>query len=301
MKLKTETITVTPEMASSLMANCTSIQRPINLSLLNRYSQTMLRGDWRLTHQGIMLGTNKEVIDGQHRLRAVMLSGKTVDMMVTSVSDATPTDIKNLFDATDFGKPRSLGFILQSVHGVQNAMRTAAALRSISTMCVRFTTILMPDQAIDIYRLFKDELNEVNLLITNERSLQIGSLVGAFAFLLKTKEEKLVGFPDKVVSGVNLHRGDPAYVLRHDILNYTKRRFVGRLVPVICLWTMTAALAEMEGRTVTLLKTAYGPLDTISDMIPKEVKAVRDIIGLSPHTLRKRTESTKQNGAEAIS
>jgi hypothetical protein len=64
----------------------------------------MAAGRWQLTHQGIAIGPNGEVIDGQHRLHAVVLSGVTVMMLVTynvPVESVTVIDVPILRQVKD--------------------------------------------------------------------------------------------------------------------------------------------------------------------------------------------------------
>lgn len=50
---------------------------------VDAYAQEMLIGNWPLTHQGIAFDINGRLIDGHHRLSAVVKSGVTVTMNVT--------------------------------------------------------------------------------------------------------------------------------------------------------------------------------------------------------------------------
>lgn len=72
------------------------------------YARDMQDGNWQLTHQGILLGKNGIVIDGQHRLHAVVLSGCSVQMMVC-VDDSIES-AKNCM--VDLQMPRSASFII---------------------------------------------------------------------------------------------------------------------------------------------------------------------------------------------
>lgn len=287
MKIKTEIKKITPEEAARLLSKPSGMQRPLNLTLALRYSQTMSRGDWRLTHQGLMLGPDEVVIDGQHRLKGVELSGQTLDFMVSRIEDATPSEIKGLFDATDFGKPRHLGFILQSVHAVPNANRTASALSAIVAMTARFRYSMLPDQAMDVYKLFKPQLEQIGNMIASEKSMQRGPLIGALSFIIKLNEPDLLDFASKTITGEDLARNHPAYLLRHSILNGTSTKRRETNVPSICLWTCSCALAVIEKRSMTKLVSSYGPLDRLCEMLPTEVSRVRAIVGQAPNNFKR--------------
>ena len=50
---------------------------------VNALAGAMLDGEWRLTHQGMLLGKAGRLLDGRHRALAVVQSGVTIPTMVT--------------------------------------------------------------------------------------------------------------------------------------------------------------------------------------------------------------------------
>ena len=56
--------------------------RPLSVNLVNFFARQMPDG-WRLTHQGIAFDTEGNLIDGQHRLNAVIKADATVPMLVS--------------------------------------------------------------------------------------------------------------------------------------------------------------------------------------------------------------------------
>jgi hypothetical protein len=63
----------------------------------------MQRGQWQLTHQGVAFDVNGILIDGQHRLSAVVQSNCIVPMMVTMNAPSVS------FEALDCGIGRTIG------------------------------------------------------------------------------------------------------------------------------------------------------------------------------------------------
>lgn len=76
------TIDVTPELASAWLSNCNTHNRKLVDAHVERLVNEMQAGRWQLTHQGIAFSSNRVLIDGQHRLWAVIISGMTVPMRV---------------------------------------------------------------------------------------------------------------------------------------------------------------------------------------------------------------------------
>lgn len=99
--MKTEVINLTPKIAKELIAKNTK-NRKLNEEKVREYAAYMSSGNWKLSHQGIAISETGTVLDGQHRLMAVIKSETTVPMMkVTGLPDDTMTVI-------DIGKKRSL-------------------------------------------------------------------------------------------------------------------------------------------------------------------------------------------------
>lgn len=104
--MNSEIILVTPEIAAHWLASNTS-NRPLRKSLVRDYAAQMKGGEWLVTHQQIAFTGNLtspgRLIDGQHRLSAVILSGASVRMAVAFGVD------EKTFMVTDRGATRSAG------------------------------------------------------------------------------------------------------------------------------------------------------------------------------------------------
>jgi hypothetical protein len=73
---------VTPEIADAWLSRCNTHNRKLVDGHVERLVREMKAGRWRLTHQGIAFSAGRVLLDGQHRLWAVFLSGVTVPMRV---------------------------------------------------------------------------------------------------------------------------------------------------------------------------------------------------------------------------
>jgi len=81
-QFRTETTMVTPDMARVWLQK-NKINRAVNLSRVKLYAEEMKRGRWFLHHQGIAFYEDGTFADGQHRLLAIIESGRSVPMTVT--------------------------------------------------------------------------------------------------------------------------------------------------------------------------------------------------------------------------
>lgn len=75
-------MTVTPKMAKSWMDSNTN-NRTLRPSHVAYLAKEMSLGHWQLTHQGIAFDDKGILRDGQHRLQAIIDSGKTISLPVT--------------------------------------------------------------------------------------------------------------------------------------------------------------------------------------------------------------------------
>ncbi|MFC0546806.1 hypothetical protein [Kutzneria chonburiensis] len=98
--------------------------RLLDSATVDRYAAAMRRGEWRLSHQGIAVDSGGNLLDGQHRLAAIVKSKMSVKMLVVRGVE------RSTFSVVDTGKKRSATDSLR-LSGVADANHTAAALRYI--------------------------------------------------------------------------------------------------------------------------------------------------------------------------
>lgn len=81
MKPKASIVTVTPKDAQRWLES-NGKNRSIRGRLVDAYARDMAAGNWQLTGEAIKFATDGSLLDGQHRLSAIVLSGVSVDMLV---------------------------------------------------------------------------------------------------------------------------------------------------------------------------------------------------------------------------
>ncbi|MFJ8434340.1 hypothetical protein ACIQ9P_23850 [Kitasatospora sp. NPDC094019] len=72
---------VTPEIAEIFLSR-NSVNRRLDKSHVQALVEAILRGEWQLTHQGIGFDRSGRLLDGQHRLHAIVEAGVPVEMFV---------------------------------------------------------------------------------------------------------------------------------------------------------------------------------------------------------------------------
>ncbi len=80
-------VDITPETAYNMLLHHNGRNRKINLKRVLTYCKCIIEGGWVLNSQGISFYDNGMLADGQHRLLAILLSGKTTRLPVSSGLD----------------------------------------------------------------------------------------------------------------------------------------------------------------------------------------------------------------------
>lgn len=81
--LKTTVEKITPEKAREYLRTNTDNYRKLSRTTVKKYAEDMKNGRWELNGEPICFGANGILKDGQHRLAAIILSGKTIETNVT--------------------------------------------------------------------------------------------------------------------------------------------------------------------------------------------------------------------------
>lgn len=176
---------ITPEMAGRWLQN-NFRNRPISEETVTAYARDMKAGAWVATHQGLAFNDRDELIDGQHRLRAVILSGVTVRMMVTFGLPAKIAGSRmTTMDAVDRGRPRSVADQLKIQHGMKEGSQIAAITSCIGSICYgERTKRLTVGQTLEIYEAFRQPIDFVIANRSKSFGLRSAGVLAAFAFVI---------------------------------------------------------------------------------------------------------------------
>lgn len=99
--MRFEVMTVTPEMADNWLKKNEG-NRKLREQRAAALARAIQDGKYRLTHQPIAISTKGRLLDGQHRLRAVVLSQQSIE---TAVAFDVP---EAAFEVMDAGLPRKM-------------------------------------------------------------------------------------------------------------------------------------------------------------------------------------------------
>ena len=138
---------ITPEIAKGYLLKNTD-NRNKRGWWVSGLANMIKRGEWVLTHQGIGITKSGKLLDGQHRLEAIIEANIPVPMMVTTgVSD-------DAYKVLDNGIKRTLA----DLTGINQ--RTAEVCRVLARLAYGGDTITSADQIIDIYNTGVGEVHD---------------------------------------------------------------------------------------------------------------------------------------------
>ena len=116
-----QVLEMTPALAEDLLTHCNTHNRTLADAHVETLANEMRAGRWQLTHQGIALSPNRVLLDGQHRLWAVVMSGVTVPMRIFI------NEPPEAMAVIDTGKTRSNDQILSLSGGIGHVGRDELA------------------------------------------------------------------------------------------------------------------------------------------------------------------------------
>jgi hypothetical protein len=218
--------TITPKKAAEYLGLNTANQ-PLSTRTVREFAAAMRRGDWRVTHQGIAFDTTGALVDGQHRLAAIVEADIPVDVTVFwEVSEGA-------FDVLDTGKRRNAADV-PAIEDEKSAVMLAAMVRTVwlyenrpelnwsgGDAGVSNHQIVATLEAHPALRDFVG-VGEQIAAATG----MIKSAAGAASYLVKTASGRrdLSPWFDGIVEGTGLAKGDPRLLFRRVMFAHTRKQ-----------------------------------------------------------------------------
>lgn len=210
---------ITPEIAAHWLQNNVR-NRPLADDTIIAYARDMRNGEWVETHQGLAFNDRDELIDGQHRLHAIIRAGVTVRMMVTfGLKSEIEGKECTTMDAVDRGRPRSVADQLRIQHGMKDGSKIAMICASIACLCQsERTRRLSVGQTLEIYRAFQPSIDWVIQFASREHGLRAKGVAAAVAFAIAA-DSKLKDLCHRLYTGDGLANGSPLFLLREFLVS----------------------------------------------------------------------------------
>lgn len=156
-----QVLLVTPEMAKAYLEKNTDNRNKRGWWVSGLANQ-IKRGEWIPTHQGVGITKSGKLVDGQHRLEAIVEANIAVEIMVTTgVRD-------DAYKVLDNGIKRTMAD-LTGMH-----MRTAEVCRVLARLAYGGDTVNSADQILEIYNTGAGEVHD-NLVEYCGKNLKVFS------------------------------------------------------------------------------------------------------------------------------
>ena len=222
MAIVAEISTISPHMAQVLLGR-NQINRKMRASTVHRYADTIKEGRWRLNGEAIVVSEDGSLLDGQHRLSAVVEASTPIrSILVTGVDAST-------FDTLDTGIVRTVADVI-GITGAEKSNYLASGARALyilrktgSTSAVR---IGWDSQVAMEFIAHNPDLKEAVEYVTARKwkgMMTPGWLIALYVEFLRKDALSVADFFEVLSTGYAPTRDHPVLALRERLLEEASR------------------------------------------------------------------------------
>lgn len=216
-RVKFNFVNVTPELAADwLKANRKN--RKLKDRTVEAYQMDMKNGAWMTTHQGIAFDDADNLIDGQHRLVA-LVGAKTPVLMLVSRGWPAGGGKRKTMDAVDRGVQRSLPDQLYLQHDIErrDASKVVQICNAIAAACsgmvrVHKSTV---DTVLAVFAIYKPEIQWFLQNPITQRGIKQATVSACLVMGRSVWADKTEDALNRLKTGENLSRENPILHLRN--------------------------------------------------------------------------------------
>lgn len=265
---------ITPAMAQNLLATNTR-NRSISNRRIHEYTRQIRDGQWRANGETIKIAEDGTLIDGQHRLLAVVAAKKSIEAYV----------IRNLplncMDTIDIGRKRTCSDFL-AIDGVKYSTAIAAGLNVIMAYKQYSQTGVLENnhftaRSASIPSLIKAALRQNPGIIDSAQFIVNNKYIGRFIprgiavglhYLFSEKDRILADdFFLKVSHGMDLKMGSPPLILRNRLLEAASNPSMEINRTYLIAYVIKAWNATKAGENMSVLR--YAPTGAKAESFPE--------------------------------
>lgn len=251
--------TITPNKAKELLEKNT-INRPVNQKNVDFIARQIMGRTFHLTGESIKISKSGNLLDGQHRLLAIIQCGVAAKMFITEGLE------DECFKYIDTGRPRQASDVL-AIEGVLNATKIAAITKFIINFKRGYySNAAEKNSSSGIKKISNSEVsefvskNEKELVDSYEfgfgkgKRLIQGTLISSLHYIFKQINEKDADiFINKVTEGENIGKTNPIFLLREKFIFEQRSKRKMRMVEKVALICKTWNLIR-DNKTVVRLE-----------------------------------------------
>jgi hypothetical protein len=216
---------ITTEKAKQYLDNMGTNRKPTRRNILFLLNE-MKTGNWRETGDGIKFDSDGKLMDGQHRLLALIQYGKALEFLVIRGLK------KSSFEVLDTGKSRTASDIL-SIQGYKNTNNMAAAIKWVELLQTKSVSAkqkeFFSNSRIKKFADANPDLEEIiswaHVDIYRQFRFMPASFVGALYYVVQKKNQsKADSFFEKYANGIGLKPDSPILALRDRLIKDSDRK-----------------------------------------------------------------------------
>lgn len=197
-------VLVTPQLAAKWLEQ-PARNRTLSKETVAAYARDMLAGRWQTSHQGIAITKDCCVVDGQHRLWAIVETGKPIRMRVTFGVD------ERTMAVVDTGRVRSAADIGRIVHGSGPHGRSIALARAIES--ISRGNIIPKMTPAEALALVEQHQKLISWALQWQKNHASAAVVGAMAYAYATHPKEVDSFMRQFVSRADIPARSPVLAL----------------------------------------------------------------------------------------
>lgn len=248
---------ITPAKARAYLGKSEG-NRKIRHKHVEHLANTIVAGKWKMTGEAIQVDTNGRLMNGHHRLHAVIKANHPIKNLVVC---NLPPDAMNHIDT---GKSRTAADALSFEYDVKNQNVWAAVARmsaALSDGAKVQSYGISNDKVLEWYRANAERADEIVAAAVRCVKMGPASCIGAVMVAADANgryRADILEFLDRLHTGEMLERGSPILTLRNWLIR--RRDEPGSKPPdpvvnAVChAWN-----AYIEGRSLTVIRPANRP------------------------------------------
>lgn len=261
--IQTQIKRVTPTQAKKYLEN-NPMNRVINEASVDLLAETIRQGRWKLNGESIKIAPDGTLLDGQHRLKAIVRADTAVQtLVVTGLS-------KDVFETLDTGKSRNAADVL-SISGYPNPHAVATITSNLITYCAA------PEKGAQSTKTRTAPFTVLERFESNPRIAQVTSQyyrlqkvakpgwLTAFYYVVSEFEPvKANEFINMIITGAGMPVGHPCLLLRDKLLYFKTNKQASSTVNYEWRLYVAAWNAFHKGQLLTrLAPRSEGPIPPI--------------------------------------
>lgn len=270
--------TIGPDEAKIMLQKNKANFRRLDEARIVRYAKEMSAGRWQFDGAPIRFDIGGMLIDGQHRLKAIIKSGVPVQLVVV-------VGLKADGSTVDRGKPRTVAQWLYH-HGIKNANVVAAAAR----LCCAHNNGLwdrvahgsgdvVDGEVIAFATSNREKLYSAVRMASTAKAVLTPSIGSCIAYMgagdmMPESNDTVVWFFKALADGANIDQDDAVFHLRSKLLS---QRPGSRISPSMTRWITTKAWNKTAmGETCTAAGLRIRSTGPSKDKAPDKILPATD-------------------------